>query len=162
MSMTGPGAWPRILAGTRARGLAPLDVLLLAALLVALAFGVWARRHDGGRICQRLLPIQSATSPFLTFRDGTRVRRFDYADLRLPLGVPIEQIHGNSDPSSFFPLDDGSLYTGDRLLRVDQWDTVWGRWAGSHQQGAWLTTGWTFVVLHDRTIRTYRLAEPCR
>ena len=161
MGVPGPGAWLRILAGTRARGLAPLDLLLVAALLATLAAGAWARGHDGGWICRRLLPITPAT-PFLTFRDGTRVPRFDYADLRLPLGVPIEQIQGDPYPSSSIRLDDGSLHTGDRLLRVDRWDTVWGWWAGPHQQGAWLATGWTFVVLHGRTIGTYHLAQPCQ
>ena len=47
MGIPGPGAWPRILAGTRAHGLAPLDLLLVAALVATAAQGTWARLTAG-------------------------------------------------------------------------------------------------------------------
>ena len=161
MGIPGPGAWPRILAGTRAHGLAPLDLLLVAALVATAAQGTWARLRAGDGTCQG--GIEQPMTPYVSFHDGTEVSTFQYANLALPLGVPIDEIAASDQPSAYFPLDDGALHPSDRLLRMDRWGTIWGRDASLRVRGtgAWLATGWTFLVLHDNRQYTYHLTIRC-
>ena len=123
--------------GTRRKGLAPVDPLLLGALLVGLATGRLVPHHT--RMC--LPSISEPMDSVIVFKNGYSSNVFPgYSP---PLGVPVTGTYYSGYPVASIGLEDGELYVGDQLL-------------SAHLNG----TLWTFVVLHHGTRHTAHLTIP--
>lgn len=151
------------LLGTRRRGLAAIDLLLLGALLFVLARGAGRMLTRTPDSCVQV--SDTRLEPFIQWysKSGSyfEVDSFQDPRDRFPLGIPISQIEASPSLDNWADLDDGHLQPGDVLLRADLWGTrpvVPYGWSG---YGRRQPTGWTFVVERGGARHTYHLAVAC-
>lgn len=141
-----PGAlmrdtWLGTWFGTRRGGLAPIDLLLLGALLVGL--GMAARRILPTATQPCLDAVGGRLAPLIEWEGGKQTFSFDSADERPPIGVAAIGFGVVGDgASSWFGFDEGQLRLGDRLLSAhrDGKRRVASSVAG--WSGQWAATRW--------------------
>ena len=150
-------SWLVACLGTRRRGLAPLDLLLLAALLASLALGATRLLRLPAAPC--LAYIAEGPDPAIWWADGSGLDGFDLPTDRPPLGAAITEIHDSPDPGQSYPLDDGQLRIGDRLVSAHLDGTRWVP-IPTAAKGFREATRWTFVILHHGVRRTAHLTNP--
>ena len=127
--------------GTRPRGLAPIDLLLLGALLVSLVLGATRLLPHTKQPCLRYM--SSPLAPIINWERNRMTFSLDSAVDGPPIGVAATGFHGYNDPTAEFQLDDGELRIGDRLF-------------SAHLDAS----RWTFVVLHNGVRHTTHYTIP--
>ena len=156
--------WLGSLLGTRRAGLAPLDLLLLATLLVVLIVGAtqhFLLPHAVDR--ETLCPID-AVDPIIQW-DGVPARESETYSFTDPLETPpsngvVWAIMDQSGTSVSYQFDDGELHVGDRLVSVRSHGSRWVHLARLAAGGYWYVTGWTLVIQHKDQVRTLHLTNP--
>ena len=143
--------------------LAPIDLLLLGALLFDLAREAGRLRAGIPGPCGQVTDTRLA--PFINWipKGGGYVEVDSFRDPgdRFPLGIPISQIEASESPTMHADLNDGHLQPGDVLLRADLWGTRavvpgYGEAATGRE-----ATGWTFVVARGGARHTYHETNDC-